>query len=140
MFFRGELQNFKVNAWFCFRLQVLCCKIPSLQNLHFPNSLFRALLILTEDAIILHCPVTTGEVKGARIHIKMLAGDYFTYDVKANQSGCRCCSPPPSSTKTFYIFSQRSVFCEGLSIIRRVAWIRRCACCVTAQLLIINYA
>ena len=44
--------------------------------------------------------ITTTEVKKSRIHIKMLAGDYFTYEVKSNQSGgsphCRCCSTTPS--------------------------------------------
>ena len=42
--------------------------------------------------------ITTYEVKKARIHIKMLVGDYLTYETKANQSGgsphCRCCPDP----------------------------------------------
>ena len=64
--------------------------------------------------------VTTGEVKGARIHIKMLAGDYFTYDVKANQSGgsphCRCCSPPsPSNEDLLHILT----ICEAYAEIRK---------------------
>jgi hypothetical protein len=40
--------------------------------------------------------ITTQEVQKSRIHLKMLAGDYLTYEVKSNQSGgsphCRCCS------------------------------------------------
>ena len=40
--------------------------------------------------------LTTHEVKKARPHIKMLAGDYFTYSIKASQSGgsphCRTCN------------------------------------------------
>ena len=46
--------------------------------------------------------VTTHEVRKSRIHLKMLGGDYFTYQVKSKQSGgspqCRSCtvpSPPP---------------------------------------------
>ena len=39
--------------------------------------------------------VTTHEVKKAKIHMKMLAGDYLTYEVRANRSGgsphCRNC-------------------------------------------------
>jgi hypothetical protein len=40
--------------------------------------------------------IATQEVQKSRIHLKMLAGDYLTYEVKSNQSGgsphCRCCS------------------------------------------------
>ena len=40
-------------------------------------------------------PATTTEVKEMRPHIKMLCGDYFTYAVRASQSGgsshCRLC-------------------------------------------------
>ena len=39
--------------------------------------------------------ITSKDVQNARVHIKMLAGDYFTYSVRASQSGgspyCRCC-------------------------------------------------
>ena len=42
--------------------------------------------------------LTTKQVSQARIHLKMLAGDYFTYSVKSKQSGgspyCRSCTPP----------------------------------------------
>ena len=41
--------------------------------------------------------MTSSEVKAARIHLKMLSGDYLTFSIKASQSGgspyCRCCSP-----------------------------------------------
>jgi hypothetical protein len=46
--------------------------------------------------------INTQEVQKSRIHLKMLAGDFFTYEVKSNQSGgsphCRCC-PSPSPTE-----------------------------------------
>ena len=42
--------------------------------------------------------ITSVDVKNSRIHLKMLAGDYFTYDGKGNHSGgsphCRCCPTP----------------------------------------------
>ena len=64
--------------------------------------------------------VTTGEVKGARIHIKMLAGDYFTYDVKANQSGgsphCMCCSPlSPNNEDLLHILT----ICDSFADIKK---------------------
>ena len=41
---------------------------------------------------------STHDVEKSRPHIKMLAGDYFTYQVRASQSGgsshCRCCNDP----------------------------------------------
>ena len=47
--------------------------------------------------------ITTYEVQKCRIHLKMLAGDFFTYEVKADQSGgspyCRCCSYPLTPRK-----------------------------------------
>ena len=53
--------------------------------------------------------ISTQEVKKSRFHIKMLAGDYFTYSVKASQSGgsphCRCCpypSPPEDLSHILY--------------------------------------
>ena len=49
--------------------------------------------------------ITTLDVQKSRIHIKMLSGDYLTFQQKANQSGgsahCRCCplpSPPEDLT------------------------------------------
>ena len=45
--------------------------------------------------------ITTINVQKSRIHLKMLAGDYFTYEVKSKQSGvsphCRSCPTTPSS-------------------------------------------
>ena len=47
--------------------------------------------------------ITTQEVRKARIHLKMLAGDFLTYEIKSNQSGgsphCRC-YPSPSPTES----------------------------------------
>ena len=44
--------------------------------------------------------VTTLEVRKSRPHLKMLSGDYSTYETKSIQSGgsphCRCCSFRPS--------------------------------------------
>ena len=41
--------------------------------------------------------ITSSEVKAARIHLKMLSGDYLTFSISATQSGgtpyCRCFSP-----------------------------------------------
>ena len=50
----------------------------------------------------------------------MLVGDYFTYDVKANQSGgsphCRCCSPPSLSNEDLlHILT----ICEAYADIRK---------------------
>jgi hypothetical protein len=48
--------------------------------------------------------ITTQEVQKSRIHLKMLAGDYLTYEVKSNQSGgsphCRCCSLSSPATES----------------------------------------
>ena len=45
--------------------------------------------------------VTTHQVRKSRIHIKMLAGDYLTFEIKSKRSGgssnCRCC--PESQQK-----------------------------------------
>ena len=45
--------------------------------------------------------VTTVQVQKSRIHLKMLAGDYFTYEMKSKHSGgsphCRCCPSTPTS-------------------------------------------
>ena len=64
--------------------------------------------------------VTTRQVKSARIHLKMLTGDYFTYDIKANQSGgsphCRCCSPQtPKNEDILHILTS----CEAYAEIRK---------------------
>ena len=46
--------------------------------------------------------ITTQEVQKSRIHLKMLCGDYFSYEVKSNESGgsapCRCCATSSSPT------------------------------------------
>ena len=42
--------------------------------------------------------VTTHDVKKARIHLKMLAGDFLTHEMKSRRSGgsalCKCCDGP----------------------------------------------
>ena len=54
--------------------------------------------------------LTTQEVKKSRTHIKMLAGDYYTYDVKSTRSGgsphCRSCSDPTSREDLTHILTQ----------------------------------
>ena len=54
--------------------------------------------------------VTTQEVQKSRIHIKMLVGDYYTYDVKSTSSGglphCRSCSDPTSREDLTHILTQ----------------------------------
>ena len=46
--------------------------------------------------------ITTTQVQKSRIHLKMLTGDYLTYEIRAEQSGgsphCRCCLPSSSSS------------------------------------------
>ena len=60
---------------------------------------------------------TSHEVKKSRPHIKMLSGDYLTYEIKSNQSGgsshCRSCSSG-STENTFHILTQ----CEAYKEIR----------------------
>ena len=54
--------------------------------------------------------VTTQEVKKARIHIKMLVGDYLTYDMKSKRSGgsplCNCCTDTSSPEDLIHILTQ----------------------------------
>ena len=64
--------------------------------------------------------LTTKEVKSARIHLKMLSGDYFTYSVRATQSGgsphCRCClNPTPQNEDILHIL----VICDAYTDIRK---------------------
>ena len=64
--------------------------------------------------------IQTWEVKNARIHLKMLSGDYLTFSIKANQSGgspnCRSCSPlEPQKEEIFHILA----VCEKYSDIRK---------------------
>ena len=53
--------------------------------------------------------ITTHEVQKSRIHLKMLAGDYLTYEVKSNQSGgsphCRSCNTPSPIENMAHILS-----------------------------------
>ena len=62
--------------------------------------------------------VTTHEVQKSRIHIKMLAGDYFTYELKSIRSGgsphCRCCSPNSENENIQHILT----ICSRYSDIR----------------------
>ena len=50
------------------------------------------------------------------IHLKMLAGDYFTYEVKADQSGgsphCRCCPSPSPSENLQHILTRCSAYSD----------------------------
>ena len=52
----------------------------------------------------------------SRIHIKMLAGDFFTYEVKADQSGgsphCRCCTTPSPVENLEHILTTCSAYLE----------------------------
>ena len=55
--------------------------------------------------------VTTHEVKKAKIHIKMLAGDFLTYQIKADRSGgsplCRSCpETAPENENLAHILTQ----------------------------------
>ena len=63
--------------------------------------------------------ITSKDVQNARVHLKMLAGDYFTYSVRAKQSGgspyCRCCSTTFSNEDIFHIV----VICEAYADIRK---------------------
>ena len=63
--------------------------------------------------------VTSHQVKKARIHLKMLAGNFLTYEMKSNQSGgsshCRCCVPPSPSENLEHIIS----VCNAYSDIRK---------------------
>ena len=60
--------------------------------------------------------VTTREVQNCRIHLKMLAGDYFTYELKAIRSGgsphCRCCPLPSPKEDIQHILTSCSAYSE----------------------------
>ena len=60
--------------------------------------------------------ITTQEVQKSRIHIKMLAGDYFTYEVKSDQSGgsphCRCCPTPSPVENLQHILTTCSAYLD----------------------------
>ena len=59
------------------------------------------------------------EVKKARIHLKMLAGDYYTYEIKSYQSGgspnCRSCDPIVAIETIEHILA----VCEAYALIRQ---------------------
>ena len=62
---------------------------------------------------------TTYEVQKSRIHLKMLVGDYLTYDLKSIRSGgsphCRCCSNQSSAKEDIvHILTQ----CDAYNDIR----------------------
>ena len=64
--------------------------------------------------------VTTSEVRDARIHLKMLSGDYLTFSIKAAQSGgspyCVSCSPKvPQKEDIVHILA----ICETYTDIRK---------------------
>ena len=60
--------------------------------------------------------ITSHQVQKSKIHLKMLAGNYLTYQVKANQSGgsahCRCCVPPSPSENLEHILAICSAYSE----------------------------
>jgi hypothetical protein len=60
--------------------------------------------------------ITTTEVQKSRIHLKMLAGDYFTYEVKSNQSGgsphCRCCPTPSPKEDLAHILTRCGAYAD----------------------------
>ena len=66
--------------------------------------------------------VTTVAVQKSRIHLKMLAGDYLTYEVKSKQSGgsphCRCCPSNPSIPSPSETISHIIASCVTYSDIR----------------------
>ena len=61
--------------------------------------------------------ITTKEVKQARPHIKFLAGNYLTYQMKADQSGCsarcRICTSGKNETVSHVIST-----CTGMEVER----------------------
>ena len=61
--------------------------------------------------------ITTTEVQKSRIHLKMLAGDFYTYEVKSDQSGgsphCRSCSDPSKPVENLHhILSKCSAYSD----------------------------
>ena len=62
---------------------------------------------------------TAHEVKKARIHLKMLAGDYYTYEIISLQSGgspnCRSCDPTVAIETIEHIVA----VCEAYALIRQ---------------------
>ena len=60
--------------------------------------------------------ITAEDVKLSRSHIKMLSGDFFTYQKKSNQSGgsphCRVCGDPSENETIFHILITCSAYIE----------------------------
>jgi hypothetical protein len=61
--------------------------------------------------------ITTTEVQKSRLHLKMLAGDFYTYEVKSDQSGgsphCRYCEDPSKPVETLcHILSTCSAYSD----------------------------
>ena len=60
--------------------------------------------------------ISSHEVKKSRIHLKILAGDYLTYEVKSNQSGgspsCRSCDPPSPIENMTHILTTCETYCD----------------------------
>ena len=59
-------------------------------------------------------------MKNARIHLKMLVGDYMTYSIRASQSGgsphCRCCTTqPPENEDLLHVL----IICSAYTDIRK---------------------
>ena len=58
--------------------------------------------------------ITTEDVKLSRSHIKMLSGDFFTYQKKSTQSGgsphCRVCGDPSENETIFHILITCSAY------------------------------
>ena len=101
-YYERELRNLAINNS---RMQYLNVSLSGLRGRHHP-----ALANI----------ITTSQVQKSRIHLKMLSGDYFTYEMKSKQSGgsphCRCCcstSPPPQENLEHILTN-----CEAYSEIR----------------------
>ena len=64
----------------------------------------------------MHDLITSHEVQKSRIHLKMLAGDYLTYEVKSNQSGgsshCRSCTSPSPSENLVHILTSCGAYSD----------------------------
>jgi hypothetical protein len=86
------------------------------------NSLMKYLNVSTIGLRGRHHPalssmITTQDVKLSRPHLKLLAGNYFTYKIKADQSGgsplCRICTSGHEETVTHVISS-----CQAMAVER----------------------
>ena len=54
--------------------------------------------------------MTSAEVKQSRAHIQMLTGDFYTFEIKAHQTGssanCRCCFNTENSENILHMLTQ----------------------------------